>query len=261
MSQSTPSLKEVAALWKSPVNRERLGLPVDVVAPMLGTPQLSSALGFMARRLDLTDMASFFAHPRIVEAFGRDAGDIDARRLLTALHELGEATELHVTRLEPKPPEEVLVARPAADANSVNAWIAEHDLDRLLDSSLGVLVDRVAGSTSLKSNLASASAMTLRELRNMRPTDRRFRIDELAVLQSAAIDWLRETVEAKRLRAWREEVWETRPDEARLRILGAPFHYDTTFVLRDQPGVERWTFIAVEGNGDRTQRHLTLTAQ
>ena len=46
-----------------------------------------------------------------------------------------------------------------------------------------------------------------------------------------------------------------------LRIPGAPFHYDTTFVLRSQPGVERWTFIAVEGNGDRTQRHLTLTAQ
>lgn len=46
-----------------------------------------------------------------------------------------------------------------------------------------------------------------------------------------------------------------------LPIPGAPFHYDTTVVLRDQPGVERWTFIAVEGNGDRTQRYLTLTAQ
>ncbi len=46
-----------------------------------------------------------------------------------------------------------------------------------------------------------------------------------------------------------------------LHIPSAPFYYDTTFVLRDQPGVERWTFIAVEGNGDRTQRHLTLTAE
>ena len=220
MSPTTPSLKEVANVWKRPANRERLGLPVDVVASMLGNPQLSSALGYMARRLELSDMASFFAHPRITEAFGRDPGDIDTRRLLAALHELGETEELFVTRLDARLPADVVVARPAADADSVNAWIAEHGLDRLLDSPLAVLVDRVAGSTSLKSNLASSSAMTLRELRNMRPTERRFRIDELAVLQSASIDWLRETVEARRLRAWREELWETRPEDARLRILG-----------------------------------------
>ncbi|MCB9660070.1 MAG: DEAD/DEAH box helicase [Sandaracinaceae bacterium] len=236
MSQSTPSLKEVAALWKRPSNRARLGLPVEVVAPMLGTPQLSSALGFMARRLDLTDMASFFAHPRIAEAFGRDPGDIDARRLLSALNELGEAPELHITRLDAGLPPEVAVARPAADADSVTAWIAEHDLDRLLDNTLTVLVDRVVGSTSLKSNLASASSITLRELRSMRPTDRRFRIDELAVLQSAAIDWLREAVEAKRLRAWREELWEQRPEEARLRILGARLKDLRREVLRQLPG-------------------------
>ena len=46
-----------------------------------------------------------------------------------------------------------------------------------------------------------------------------------------------------------------------LRIPDMPFYYDTTIVLRDQPGVERWTFIALEGNGDRTMRHLTLTAE
>lgn len=46
-----------------------------------------------------------------------------------------------------------------------------------------------------------------------------------------------------------------------LRIPGVPFYYDTTIVLRGQPGIERWTFIAMEGNGDRTQRHLTLTAE
>ena len=46
-----------------------------------------------------------------------------------------------------------------------------------------------------------------------------------------------------------------------LHIPGAPFHYDTTIVLRGQPGLERWSFIAVEGNGDRTQRYLTLTAE
>ncbi len=46
-----------------------------------------------------------------------------------------------------------------------------------------------------------------------------------------------------------------------LRIPGSPFHYDTTIVLRGQPGVERWTFIAVEGNGDRSQQYLTFTTQ
>lgn len=46
-----------------------------------------------------------------------------------------------------------------------------------------------------------------------------------------------------------------------LPISSTPYYYDTTFVLRDDPGVERWTFIAVEGNGDRTQRHMTLTAE
>lgn len=40
-----------------------------------------------------------------------------------------------------------------------------------------------------------------------------------------------------------------------------PFHLDTVLLLRDVPGVERWTFIAVEGNGDRTQRHLSITTQ
>ncbi len=236
MSPTTPSLKEVANVWKRPANRERLGLPVDVVASMLGNPQLSSALGYMARRLELSDMASFFAHPRITEAFGRDPGDIDTRRLLAALHELGETEELFVTRLDARLPADVVVARPAADADSVNAWIAEHGLDRLLDSPLAVLVDRVAGSTSLKSNLASSSAMTLRELRNMRPTERRFRIDELAVLQSASIDWLRETVEARRLRAWREELWETRPEDARLRILGTRLKDLRRELLRELPG-------------------------
>ena len=235
MSPTTPSLKEVAALWRRPANKERLGLPVEVVVPMLGNPQLSSALGFMARRLDLTDMGSFFAHPRIAEAFGRDPADIDARRLLVALHELGEAPELHITRLDGGLPEAVVVARPAADADSFNAWIDEHGLDRMLDSTLGVLVDRVAGSTSLKSNLASAAAMTIRELRNMRPTERRFRIDELAVLQSAAVDWLRETVEAKRLRVWREELWETRPEDARLRILGVRLKDLRRELLRELP--------------------------
>ena len=46
-----------------------------------------------------------------------------------------------------------------------------------------------------------------------------------------------------------------------LRIPGMPFYYDTVIVLRGDPGVERWSFIAVEGNGDRTQRNLTLTAE
>ena len=46
-----------------------------------------------------------------------------------------------------------------------------------------------------------------------------------------------------------------------LRISSMPFYHETTIVLRNQPGVERWTFIAVEGNGDRTLRHLTLTAE
>mgnify|MGYP006910367133 CR=1 FL=1 len=123
MSPTLPSLKDVATVWRRPANRERLGLPVEVVASMLGNPQLSSALGYMARRLELGDMASFFAHPRISEAFGRDPGDLDTRRLLTALHELGETEELFVTRLDARLPTEVTVARPAADAAAASASV------------------------------------------------------------------------------------------------------------------------------------------
>lgn len=46
-----------------------------------------------------------------------------------------------------------------------------------------------------------------------------------------------------------------------LHISSVPFHYERQVVLRGQPGVERWTFIAVEGNGDRTQRSLTITTE
>lgn len=46
-----------------------------------------------------------------------------------------------------------------------------------------------------------------------------------------------------------------------LPIPSVPFHYDTTVVLRGQPGVERWAFITVEGNGYTTLRNLTLTVE
>lgn len=40
-----------------------------------------------------------------------------------------------------------------------------------------------------------------------------------------------------------------------------PFVYDTSIVLNDTPGSEKWTFTAQEENGDRTQRILTLVTQ
>lgn len=44
-------------------------------------------------------------------------------------------------------------------------------------------------------------------------------------------------------------------------IPAVPFIYDTMLVLRNQPGTEQWSFIAVEGNGDLTKRSLTFTTQ
>lgn len=44
-------------------------------------------------------------------------------------------------------------------------------------------------------------------------------------------------------------------------IDGSPFHYDTVMVLRAQAGVEKWTFIGEEDNGDRSLRSLTITTQ
>ncbi len=44
-------------------------------------------------------------------------------------------------------------------------------------------------------------------------------------------------------------------------IPAVPFHHDAIYVLRNQPGVEQWSFIAVESNGDLTKRSLTFTTQ
>ena len=46
-----------------------------------------------------------------------------------------------------------------------------------------------------------------------------------------------------------------------LPLNAMPFHYDTTYVLHDQPGTEQWTWTVVENNGDRTSRSLLFTTQ
>ncbi len=46
-----------------------------------------------------------------------------------------------------------------------------------------------------------------------------------------------------------------------LSMPALPFTYDTVYALCVQPGTERWSWTAVEGNGDRTRRSLTFTTQ
>ena len=43
-----------------------------------------------------------------------------------------------------------------------------------------------------------------------------------------------------------------------VHVTGDPFTFEKTVVTRDQAGKEKWTFSAVENNGDITRRSLTI---
>ncbi len=44
-------------------------------------------------------------------------------------------------------------------------------------------------------------------------------------------------------------------------ISSTPFHFEKQLITRAQAGTEKWTFTVIEGDGDRTNRNLTLPVQ
>jgi hypothetical protein len=44
-------------------------------------------------------------------------------------------------------------------------------------------------------------------------------------------------------------------------VSSSPFHFEKQLITRAQTGTEKWTFTVIEGDGDRTNRSLTLTVQ